>query len=178
MRFDLRTTRHEKTLSGAGASDRASLGSLCFYACYDSRTDLIGISASHKWSWSGIVGPTHWKRTSHCVQREATAFEHRSTQRNLLQNATGTSRRGKPWRLLRIWPDAFLIVAAFRNGTIAIAGRLLLMTRDCWVELLRCPRCGKTGEAQISAKDQLSWNFRVDTIPHGFKVIRIDVDHC
>ena len=53
-------------------------------------------------------------------------------------------------------------------------GRLLWMARDCWVEVLRCPSCGKTGEAQISAEDQLSWNFRVDAIPHGFKVIRID----
>jgi len=42
------------------------------------------------------------------------------------------------------------------------------------VEVLRCPSCGKAGEAQISAEDQLSWNFRVDAIPHGFKVIRID----
>jgi hypothetical protein len=80
---------------------------------------------------------------------------------------------GKPWRLLRM-ARCFLIVAAFPNGTISIPGRLLGMARDCWVEVLRCARCGKTGEAQISAEDQLSWNFRVDAIPHGFKVIRID----
>ena len=150
-----------------------------FCAGYDSRTDLIGISASHKWSWSGIVDPTHWKR------KEALRPNKKRHRVRAPPDAANLSTKTQRARAVEgnlggscVWPDVFLIVAAFRNGTIAIPGRLLGMTRDCWVEVLRCPRCGKTGEAQISAKDQLSWNFRVDAIPHGFKVIRIDVAHC
>jgi hypothetical protein len=49
---------------------------------------------------SGIVGPTHWQRTSRlklrqCVQiRRGTAFERRSTQRTSLQNATARAVEG------------------------------------------------------------------------------------
>ena len=50
---------------------------------------------------------------------------------------------------------------------------------DCWVEVVRCPGCGKAGEALLSAEDKLSWDFHVDNIPHGFKVVRLigDVDY-
>jgi hypothetical protein len=49
-------------------------------------------------------------------------------------------------------------------------GSLLRMARDRWVEVLRCPDCRRTGEAQLSAEDKLSWEFRVDSLPSGFKV--------
>ena len=44
------------------------------------------------------------------------------------------------------------------------------MARDCWLEVVRCPHCGKMGEALISAEDFLL-DFHVGSIPHGFKVI-------
>jgi hypothetical protein len=46
------------------------------------------------------------------------------------------------------------------------------MARDDWVEKLRCPNCRKTGTAQLSAEDRLSWDAQVDSISEGFKVIR------
>jgi hypothetical protein len=48
------------------------------------------------------------------------------------------------------------------------------MARDCWVENLRCPNCRKTGEARLSATDEYSWDVQVDSIPEGFKVLRLE----
>jgi|SRR5882672_293831 len=56
--------------------------------------------------------------------------------------------------------------------TSGIAGASLGMARDCWVENLRCPHCGKTGEARLSAADAYSWDVRVDRAPEGFKLMR------
>jgi hypothetical protein len=61
-------------------------------------------------------------------------------------------------------------------GTISDPQGILRMARDHWVEVLRCPHCGKSGPANLSAEDKLSWNFQVDDIPEGFKVIRLDND--
>jgi len=30
------------------------------------------------------------------------------------------------------------------------------------------------GEAMLSAEDEYSWDFQVDNIPHGFKVVRLN----
>jgi hypothetical protein len=46
-----------------------------------------------------------------------------------------------------------------------------MITRDRWVENLSCPQCGKTGSAELSMADGLSWTVRPDSIPAGFKVI-------
>ena len=43
--------------------------------------------------------------------------------------------------------------------------------RDRWVENLSCPRCGKTGVAELSTADAQSWIVRPDSIPAGFKVV-------
>jgi hypothetical protein len=32
------------------------------------------------------------------------------------------------------------------------------------------------GEAMLSAEDKLSWDFHVNNIPHGFKVVRSNND--
>jgi len=56
--------------------------------------------------------------------------------------------------------------------TSGIAGASLGMARDCWVENLRCPHCGKTGEARLSAADAYSWDVQVDRAPEGFKLMR------
>src|SRR5258705_2018352 len=52
--------------------------------------------------------------------------------------------------------------------------RILWMARDSWVENLRCPNCRKTGEARLSAADEDSWDVQVDSIPEGFKVLRLE----
>src|SRR5437667_9485297 len=41
-------------------------------------------------------------------------------------------------------------------------------------QTLRCPNCRKTGEARLSATDEYSWDVQVDSIPEGFKVIRLE----
>jgi hypothetical protein len=69
-----------------------------------------------------------------------------------------------------------LIVAGFRGWNERDPSRILGMARDCWVEVLRCPDCGKMGEAMLSAEDEYSWDFHVDNIPHGFKVVRLNDD--
>jgi hypothetical protein len=47
------------------------------------------------------------------------------------------------------------------------------MDRDRWVEILRCPICRKTGEAQLSAADEDWLITRVESAPGGFKVIQL-----
>jgi hypothetical protein len=47
------------------------------------------------------------------------------------------------------------------------------MDRDRWVEILRCPVCRKTGEAQLSAADEDWLITRVESAPAGFKVIQL-----
>jgi hypothetical protein len=46
------------------------------------------------------------------------------------------------------------------------------MARDSWVEKLRCPNCRKVGIARLSATDEFSWDFLVENVPQGFKVIQ------
>jgi hypothetical protein len=41
-----------------------------------------------------------------------------------------------------------------------------------WVEDLRCPQCGKLGQAQLSTEDWYSWAVRADSTPVGFKFVR------
>jgi hypothetical protein len=53
--------------------------------------------------------------------------------------------------------------------------RILSMARDCWVENLKCANCRKTGAARFSAEDKYSWDFRVDSVPEGFKVTHSSV---
>ena len=47
------------------------------------------------------------------------------------------------------------------------------MDRDRWVEILRCPICRKTGEAQLSAADEDWLITRVESAPAGFKVMQL-----
>jgi hypothetical protein len=50
----------------------------------------------------------------------------------------------------------------------------LRMARDNWVEILRCPHCGKIGTAQLSTADDHSWTVQVDSIPNGFQFIQCE----
>ena len=65
-----------------------------------------------------------------------------------------------------------MVVADFRAGTRTLREAYYWMARDSWVEKLRCPNCRKTGEAQLSAADEYSWEVLVDSVPEGFKVIQ------
>src|SRR4051794_6643923 len=69
------------------------------------------------------------------------------------------------------WTATTQVDPSFRvAGTIDNPLRLPEMARDCWLEVVRCPHCGKMCEALISAEDFLL-DFHVGSIPHGFKVI-------
>ena len=57
-------------------------------------------------------------------------------------------------------------------GTFRDCGAYYVMARDCWVENLTCPRCRKTGRAQLSAIDEYSWDVQVDGVPEGFKIVQ------
>ena len=43
-----------------------------------------------------------------------------------------------------------------------------MTARDRWIEDPRCRYCGKTGMAELSTADELSWEVRVDSVPEGF----------
>jgi hypothetical protein len=46
--------------------------------------------------------------------------------------------------------------------------------RDQWIEKLVCPNCRKTGNAELSQTDELSWDVRADSVPDGFNVIQVE----
>jgi hypothetical protein len=46
--------------------------------------------------------------------------------------------------------------------------------RDQWIEKLVCPNCRKTGNAELSQTDKLSWDIRADSVPEGFNVIQLE----
>jgi len=46
-----------------------------------------------------------------------------------------------------------------------------MITRDHWIENLRCPQCGKTGTPELSMADSQSWAVRPDSVPSGFKAV-------
>ena len=69
------------------------------------------------------------------------------------------------------WTATTQVDPSFRvAGTIDGPLRISEMARDCWLEVVRCAHCGKMGEALFSAED-FSLDFRVGSIPHGFKII-------
>src|SRR5690349_11458220 len=48
------------------------------------------------------------------------------------------------------------------------------MNGDQWTELLACSRCGLSGQARLSQPENRSFDFRVEAIPPGFKVVRLE----
>jgi hypothetical protein len=40
--------------------------------------------------------------------------------------------------------------------------------REHWTEDLVCPNCQKTGQAELSQTDDLSWDIEADLVPAGF----------
>jgi hypothetical protein len=49
-----------------------------------------------------------------------------------------------------------------------------MITRDRWTELLTCPNCGMAGSAHLSQPEKRAFDFNVDAIPEGFKVVRLE----
>jgi hypothetical protein len=70
---------------------------------------------------------------------------------------------GSRWRVLACfdpsWPNLILRVACFdQRGPKLGAHTDTMMTE--WIEHLRCPRCGKTGDAQLYEIGRFNNGFR------------------
>jgi hypothetical protein len=43
-----------------------------------------------------------------------------------------------------------------------------------WTELLTCPHCGEAGPVYLSQPEGRAYDFRVEAVPGGFKVVRTE----
>lgn len=65
--------------------------------------------------------------------------------------------------------NCFDVVSCFDRGRLGSCPKLSLMTESHWIEHIRCPRCGKTGDAELS--EIATFENRFDRVPVGFKVV-------
>jgi hypothetical protein len=49
-----------------------------------------------------------------------------------------------------------------------------MMANNQWTELLTCPNCGVSGSARLSRPEKRAYDFSVEAIPAGFKVVRLE----
>jgi hypothetical protein len=47
-----------------------------------------------------------------------------------------------------------------------------MIASDMWTELLKCTKCGASGLVQLSQPENRSYDFRVEALPAGFKIVR------
>jgi hypothetical protein len=43
-----------------------------------------------------------------------------------------------------------------------------------WTELLTCSNCGRSGSARFSKPEKRAYDFSVESVPDGFKVVRLE----
>jgi hypothetical protein len=48
-----------------------------------------------------------------------------------------------------------------------------MIARTQWIESLTCPNCGMSGSACLSQPGKRAYDFSVEAIPVGFKVVRL-----
>ena len=49
-----------------------------------------------------------------------------------------------------------------------------MITSNQWTELLTCSNCGMSGSTRLSRPEKRSYDFSVEAIPAGFKVVRLE----
>jgi hypothetical protein len=49
-----------------------------------------------------------------------------------------------------------------------------MIASDQWTELLTCSNCGMSGSARLSQPEKRAYDFSVEAVPAGFKVVRMD----
>jgi hypothetical protein len=49
-----------------------------------------------------------------------------------------------------------------------------MIASDQWTELLTCSNCGMSGSARLSRPEKRAYDFSVEAIPTGFKVVRME----
>jgi len=59
--------------------------------------------------------------------------------------------------------------AVFAAGQ-AESARMIAIS-DQWIELLTCSNCGMSGSAHLSRPEKRTFDFSVEAIPTGFKVV-------
>jgi hypothetical protein len=50
----------------------------------------------------------------------------------------------------------------------------MIAISDQWIELLTCSNCGMSGSALLSRPEKRAYDFSVDAIPAGFKIVRME----
>ena len=50
----------------------------------------------------------------------------------------------------------------------------MIIAHDKWTELLTCSNCGMSGSARLSRPEKRAYDFNVETVPAGFKVVRVE----
>ena len=50
----------------------------------------------------------------------------------------------------------------------------MIIAHDKWTELLTCSNCGMSGSARLSRPKKRAYDFNVEAVPAGFKVVRVE----
>jgi hypothetical protein len=50
----------------------------------------------------------------------------------------------------------------------------VIIAHDTWTELLTCSNCGMSGSARLSRPEKRAYDFKVEAVPAGFKVVRVE----
>ena len=50
----------------------------------------------------------------------------------------------------------------------------MIIAHDKWTELLTCSNCGMSGSACLSRPEKRAYDFNVEAVPAGFKVVRVE----
>ena len=50
----------------------------------------------------------------------------------------------------------------------------MIIAHDKWTELLTCSNCGMSGSARLSRPEKRAYDFKVEAVPAGFKVVPVE----
>jgi hypothetical protein len=50
----------------------------------------------------------------------------------------------------------------------------MIIAHDKWTELLTCSNCGMSGPAHFSRPEKRAYDFNVEAVPAGFKIVRVE----
>jgi hypothetical protein len=50
----------------------------------------------------------------------------------------------------------------------------MVIVHDKWTELLTCSNCGMSGSARFSRPEKRTYDFNLEAVPAGFRVVRVE----
>jgi hypothetical protein len=59
-------------------------------------------------------------------------------------------------------------------GFVRHGKRDMMMAETKWTELLTCPNCRQSGPVHLSQPEGRAYDFSVEAVPVGFKVVRTE----